>query len=356
MIARAKMSNRSEVSSRFLRGVGVPVLMLLAMLSAQASSVGPDTFGYMANDATAYSFVDVASTGIGVLAGADDDKAVVNIGFPFTFYGQSYTSACVSTNGLLSFGGCNSDFANQDLTATGPSGNLPTIAPFWFDLSFAVKGAGAIYYQTMGPPGDRQFIVQWNNAYPINAAKGVTFQVVLYESGSRILFQYKDVNAGTGSPASFGAGATVGIRDVNGQANGRRLQWSHKAPVLRNNQAILLFARDTIAPVIAGMPKTGCTLWPPDDKLVQVALVTASDAASGLASFTVTGTSNEPPDKDPAIIITGGANQYTIQLRASRLGTGTGRVYTLNAVAKDMAGNTATASATCTVPHDLGTP
>jgi hypothetical protein len=115
---------------------------------------------------------------------------------------------------------------------------------------------------------------------------------------------------------------------------------------------------DKTPPVISGMPAAGCTLWPPNHKLVQVATVTAADALSGLApgSFLVAGKSNEPSDpKDPDIVITPtGSGGFSVQLQADRLGTGTGRIYTLTASAYDLAGNTATVTATCTVPHDQG--
>ena len=105
------------------------------------------------------------------------------------------------------------------------------------------------------------------------------------------------------------------------------------------------------------MPAAGCTLWPPNHKLVQVADVSAADALSGLAagSFKVTGSSNEPSSDpgNPEIVITpDGSGGFLVQLRADRLGTGGGRVYTLTATANDSAGNTATMTATCTVPHD----
>ena len=110
------------------------------------------------------------------------------------------------------------------------------------------------------------------------------------------------------------------------------------------------------APVISGLPAAGCTLSPANHKLVQVATVTASGSQSGLVSFEVTGTSNEPPGShDPDIVITGaGLEPRVVQLRAERLGTLGDRIYTLTATAKDLAGNTATAKATCTVPHDQG--
>lgn len=113
-------------------------------------------------------------------------------------------------------------------------------------------------------------------------------------------------------------------------------------------------------PVISGMPGPGCSLWPPNHQLVQVAIVTASDAvAGGLApgSLTVTGTSNEPSNdpNDPEIVITpDGSGGFVVQLQAERLGTGTGRIYTITATASNTAGITTTSTATCTVPHDHG--
>jgi hypothetical protein len=121
----------------------------------------------------------------------------------------------------------------------------------------------------------------------------------------------------------------------------------------------LTFKIDKTPPVISGMPSLGCTLRPPNQKLVPVATVTATDALSGLApgSFHVSGTTNEPngDPTNPEIVITpSGSGGFVIQLQADRLGTGTGRVYTLNATASDLAGNTATMTSTCTVPHDQG--
>ncbi|MFZ3323464.1 MAG: kelch repeat-containing protein [Usitatibacter sp.] len=115
---------------------------------------------------------------------------------------------------------------------------------------------------------------------------------------------------------------------------------------------------DTTPPVISGMPAAGCALWPPNKKMVQVATITSNDALSGIApgSLTVTGTSSErsDPGKPDVVITPNGSGGFVVQLRADRLGTGTGRVYTLNATATDLAGNSTAATATCIVPHDQG--
>jgi hypothetical protein len=130
------------------------------------------------------------------------------------------------------------------------------------------------------------------------------------------------------------------------------LQWSYKVPVIRNGEAIL-YVPDALPPVITGMPGPGCVLWPPNEKMVEVAKVSASDAGTGVASFTVTGVSNEAAGKEPDIVITAVGQTYVVQLRAKRLGTGTDRVYTLTATAKDGVGNVATVTSKCTVPHDV---
>lgn len=125
-----------------------------------------------------------------------------------------------------------------------------------------------------------------------------------------------------------------------------------------NYKAFIAKLSSGVGAVISGMPPSGCTLWPPNHELVAVADVRISDAQSGIlaGSLKVTGTSNEPSATgDPDIVITSdGSGGFIVQLRADRLGTGNGRVYTLNATAMDDAGNTATATSTCVVPHDQG--
>ena len=115
---------------------------------------------------------------------------------------------------------------------------------------------------------------------------------------------------------------------------------------------------DRTAPVISGLSGGGCTLWPPNHKLVQVATVTAADALSGVApdSLAITGASNEPagPDGPDVVAERDGAGGFVVAVRADRLGKGTGRIYTLRATVSDLAGNAATTTGTCVVSHDQG--
>src|SRR5262249_28666661 len=147
---------------------------------------------------------------------------------------------------------------------------------------------------------------------------------------------------GTKTLTSDTAGVTLTCQVVNGAG--------------LSSSASITIKIDATAPSIAGLP-TACSLWPPNQKIVTVATITAGDALSGLlaGSLQVGGTSNEPTDPlNPDIAITPKSGGFTVQLRADRLGEGNGRIYTLTAQAKDRAGNTAYGTAACVVPHDQG--
>jgi hypothetical protein len=191
--------------------------------------------GYSVTNNVPFSYIDIAGTGTGVLSNEDDATAVLQLPFPFSFYGVNYTSLCVSTNGLITFRTCPvGDVTNLDLTAQIPAGNLPLIAPFWMDLTFSAPGAGAVMYQTLGTAGARRFIVQWNNVFPLNSRDALNFQVILFEGTNKILFQYEGVETSSSS-TTRGAGSTVGIRGSN---PGERVQWSVRAPILTDRMAL----------------------------------------------------------------------------------------------------------------------
>ena len=109
---------------------------------------------------------------------------------------------------------------------------------------------------------------------------------------------------------------------------------------------------DERPPGISGMPSGGCSLWPPNKKMIQVATVIAADHQSGVVpgSFQVTGTSNQQSHTSQILITPNDSGGYVIQLEADRT-RNQNRIYTLTATASDVAGNTSTETATCTVTH-----
>src|SRR5215475_9841481 len=65
-----------------------------------------DSFGYTATSPVPFSYVNIAGTGTTILANEDDATATLTLPFGFRFYGVTYTTICVSTNGLITFSGC----------------------------------------------------------------------------------------------------------------------------------------------------------------------------------------------------------------------------------------------------------
>ena len=277
-----------------------------------------DAFGYTASSAVAFSYADISATGISVLANGDDATATIAIPFSFRFYGIGYTSLCVSTNGLLSFGSCvANDFGNVDLTTQAPAGNQPLIAPLWSDLTFAVPGAGSVVYQTLGVSPNRQFVIQWNNATVLNIPGNLNFQVVLYENTNNLLFQYQTVHSSSAA-VSNGAAATVGIRGADGQTNGNRLQWSYRVASLADGMAI-----GYTAPAAASVI----------DVTSKIKVTSSSFVLNRLTNLytgtvTVTNTSTSSLDRPLTIVLTNLTMGVTA-VNASGLRAGQGYYYTL---------------------------
>lgn len=103
-------------------------------------------------------------------------------------------------------------------------------------------------------------------------------------------------------------------------------------------------------------------LWPPDHRMVEVALdVQAWDDCGPVSVSLATIASSEPDDAPgPLDGRTNGDVQYEtpgpidgpLRLRAERDGRGDGRIYTIAVVAVDAAGNVTTAETIVKVPHD----
>ena len=160
-------------------------LLFALCAQAHAATIGPDSFGYTASDtSTPFSFEDISGTGTG-LGLADDGASTVALGFTFDFYGTSYSSVGVATNGLLTFGGTNpSDWTNEDLTGALTT-DLPTIAPFWVDIDISggkPDSTNDIYFDLDAKAGT--FTVTWLAVTSYQGTNGTnSFQLRLTDLG-----------------------------------------------------------------------------------------------------------------------------------------------------------------------------
>lgn len=221
-------------------------LMLVTVPIAGADSGGPDSYGYTYEDSDepggpTYNWVEISGTG-STGPGFDDSYVTAWVGFDFSLYGNTSNVIVISSNGYLTFP--YSGFVGGEHNGGNciPSSLIyyPDlfIAPFWDDLDPEYIG-GTIYYETRGTAPNRQFIVEWDGIYQCCAGQqsSVTFEAILYEGSSDILFQYQDVVfGGDYAHKDYGADATVGIENADG-TNG--LQYSCNSPALNSGLAIL---------------------------------------------------------------------------------------------------------------------
>ncbi|MBZ5640818.1 MAG: choice-of-anchor D domain-containing protein [Acidobacteriia bacterium] len=167
-------------------------------------SGGPDTFGYRWRDSDSlngpvFSWTDISGTGTQISFTSSDDANTtgIPIGFSFPFYGGSFTTVNVCTNGWLSFTNTTTSLTNYALPSTSAPENL--LALFWDDLHLRT---GNVKYLNDGT----RFIVQYTNVDTFSTSGLFTFQVILYPNG-RIVYQYLSM---TGTVT----GATLGIQDA----------------------------------------------------------------------------------------------------------------------------------------------
>ena len=176
--------------------------------------IGPDAFGYVASPQT-FTFSDISSDGNQILQNLDDatteltDDALGD--FQFTFYGTTYNSVFVSTNGLVTFGTPISSAHNSDL-ASAP--NAPAIAVLWDDLSTYGPRA-SIFWKVRGQGSSRQLVVQWNQIEFLNGPGDITFQLILNMSDNSLVMNYLDLDGGMPT-RNEGISSTTGIRSHNG--------------------------------------------------------------------------------------------------------------------------------------------
>jgi Subtilase family/Fervidolysin N-terminal prodomain/Putative Ig domain len=166
-------------------------------------------------------------------SGGDDVFSTLSIGFPVTYFGQTYTFAYVSSNGFLALG--SNAGATAHLNGPLPSTATPNgmVAPFWDDLN---PGAGGgVYVGLTGAAPNRTLHVEWHNVphFTFSGSGAVTFEVSLKENGD-VRFQYLDTDFGNPN-WNAGASATAGIERPDGVI---ARQLSFNQPQLTNGRAV----------------------------------------------------------------------------------------------------------------------
>jgi Zn-dependent metalloprotease/subtilisin-like proprotein convertase family protein len=173
---------------------------------------GPTTFcqgGSVSLSAYSYQlipFAPIPGTGTQVTLADDQLSAALQIGFSFVFFGNTYSTFNISSNGFISFTGTSSGCCTgqQIPNPTAPN-NLISFA--WNDLY--PPAGGTIEYFTIGTAPNRKLIVKFTDIRHYPANNLVNAQVVLYETTNQIEIH-------TTSMPSDGTLHTMGIENSTG--------------------------------------------------------------------------------------------------------------------------------------------
>jgi len=185
---------------------------------------GPDAYGYFAYDNSDTGYImcptydwieidpdepDAIFQGSELLlldTGTNQDvSAVVELPFQFTYYGETYNTITVCSNGWLAMGNQEGMALQRNWVIPSPLGPSAMIAPFWDDRTNFMEEDGVFYHYI---EGEGKFVIEWNKLNDAQGTGSCTFQVVLYENSddfptptgdNEFLFQYKDINPSTGN-------------------------------------------------------------------------------------------------------------------------------------------------------------
>jgi O-glycosyl hydrolase len=309
--------------------------------------IASEGFGYSAWVGT-YEPIDLVSSNPGVLVvlprgGNDTQMLTLPDTNTFNFYGTSYSSLFVSSNGLITFDSQNGSAANSDLSS------LPTqraLAPLWDDWHY-VPGQRMILgkYEDLNADGNSdRLILEWNNVQGAPSSPStVTFQAILQlNTGTRpgeFVFNYPDLNSG--DSRSDGGSATIGIKDAGTQGSRRLLVSMNSAssPYVGSSKAIR-FTPDAIPPTVTvTSPANGATV----SGTVFINAAAADNFSIAGVQFKLNGANLGAEDATAP---------YSIPWNTTLVANGT---HQLTAVARDTAGNvTNSAVVTVTVNNTGG--
>ncbi len=165
--------------------------------------------GYMVNQIP-YTLVPFTSTGS--VAGDDVNSGAVALPFGFNYYGTSYASVYICTNGWISFTNSGTYRTATSIPSATASANIGAGIAFGLhDLETAGfgTGTGSITWGTSGTAPNRKFVVYFNGLGDYAGSGGVSGQIILSEGSNLIDEMITSVTYGSYNN-TFGIQSLVG--------------------------------------------------------------------------------------------------------------------------------------------------
>jgi hypothetical protein len=185
-----------SIDNTFVCGTTITINVTVSTGDSFSFTIGTQGLGYQATTMTGQTIVP-GTTDVG--NHTDDGTTAITLPFAFSFYGNNFTTANVSSNGNLQFTSNNTAFSNVCPFPIASMNNL--VAPHWDDLRTDNSGGG-IFTSTSGSAPNRIFNIEWRAIY-FGTSTTLNFEIRLYETTGQIDFVYGTLN-GTGSSATVG--------------------------------------------------------------------------------------------------------------------------------------------------------
>lgn len=206
-------------------------------VAATTDPTGPDPYGYLAYDNVdvAYEFsrpfnwTDISASGVRLSHASGDpgeqlpngqtNSDVIELPFDFMFYGDTYDTLTICSNGWAAFGDQDHLDMFRNYPIPGQQAPEAMMAPFWDDLR--TNGAGdGVYY--LYDDVNHRLIIEWNamGAFPFGGGAAVDFQLILLDpafyptndGNGIIIFQYDNAQTLQQDNWEESTGETIGIQ------------------------------------------------------------------------------------------------------------------------------------------------
>jgi len=182
--------NEDKVENLTLKNIGGIPLRFRTKINMllDSSSKGTDDFGYVWTDSNKKSDLDFSWVSLqgkdSVISQQGDDSrnyGPISLGFSFPFYGDTFNSLYINTNGWIGFTYLKSGDVNDSLPS--PKGPFNSIAIFWDDFVVADSSKISIFSNS------DSFKVKYEKMERFAIGGSYTFQGILTKEG-KITFQY----------------------------------------------------------------------------------------------------------------------------------------------------------------------
>lgn len=221
--------------------------------------------------------------------GSLDDGRWDNITLPFTFrfYGNTFNSINISTNGWIGMGSTNSTTTGLDVTLPDAAAPNNVIHAITADLTFGgVGNIASLEYFTSGSAPNRVFVINYGNVKFFTGSGTANVQVMLYE-GSNIIEIHTDDCDNTAARKSQGVENATGTVAAVATGRNNTFNWTGMPNAYRFTPATINFSW---SPSTGLSSTTGGTVTatPTATQVYTVNATNPSNGQTGSTTVTVT--------------------------------------------------------------------